>query len=366
MLGPLSDRIWLHTGGRLTSEIPDLARLAGGVVFGGALSGPLADSIHASDVPVVFEHRLPAESSSQSERVSGPKTLHLVKPPSESELWLNRQVNLDLPLVTSPTCYLSKPETKSTSADRLREAIRRVNQFMGLAERRCPDRPRMALLALDHRWLRSSKTRSLLMDHFQDVQGGIGLMIGHRNDPLDDVRVIEGLIAVVTSRSGVGVLRSDHGALGALAMGAAGGSIGFGTGCRHFVPPGERGFANIEDSTARLLVPAIWAWWRGSTFDLVSGDDPLYHCQCGVCEGRSLLRFRDERLNVEANRHTVQTWTAVARQLQDRTSGDRERYWLNLCRRVISNLAELEDRHGIAHPPSLQLAAWCEFAGIRV
>jgi hypothetical protein len=190
-------------------------------------------------------------------------------------------------------------------------------------------------------------------------------MVGHRDDPFTDVRAIEGLVALIRAHPQMALLRSDHAALGALALGAVAGSIGLSTGSRHFVPPGQRGFKHFEDKTARLLVPSIWAFWRGSRFDVMP-DLPLYRCDCRVCGGRSVARFQDERLALEADRHTVTCWSDIAAELRDLTSSQREKYWFELCRRAVTNLDELFLQDGILAMPSLQLQAWCKFAGIPV
>lgn len=356
--GPLDERIWLHTGGRLLKHVPELARTAGGVMLSGLLTGPLANEICNNSVPVAIEHR-----PDTSDVPANPELLSRTDQDID-QAWLLTQLRRDVSVVASRGNYLARPSAPEPARRQIRAAVNRIRAFVGQVDARVPTQPRIGLLAVDRRWLSQIPLQKILIEGMSNINAPVGLMIAHKADPLADVRVIDGLIKVVTSRSDVFLLRSDHAALGAFAFGAAGGSIGIGTGSRHYVPPGQRGWKD-DDRTPRLLIPSLWEFWRGSRFDAVP-DDPLYRCVCFVCRNRSLARFQNELLKEEADRHTVAVWSTTATNLSKVTGGDREHYWLQMCREAAHNLRELEDRHGILQMPQAQLEAWCEFAGIPV
>lgn len=355
---PLTDRIWAHTGAQLRETTCDLATLADGLVLTGDVTGPLADQIHASQIPLILQHPV-------TETAPASATLFHTAEDAADRNWLQTQLRREATILTSRTTWLAEPARLADPVAELTVAIDRCHRFLALASREVPGRARMALLPVDYRWLRNVAWRRRLAGAIAHLNGTVGLMIAHRQDPFATVDAIEGLAELIQAHPSVVLLRSDHAALGALAIGATGGSIGLTTGSRHLVPPGNPGFANHDDKTARLLVPAVWGFWMGSRFD-TAPDLALYRCNCRVCDGRSLLRFQDERLAPEADRHTVTCWTQVATQLAGRTGSQRQDYWFQLCQTAVDNLDELGIQHGILENPSRQLSAWCEFAGIRV
>lgn len=356
--GPLSDRIWAHTGAQMRETTRDLATLAGGLILTGDVTGSLADQVHASQMPVMLQHPV-------KETTSAAATLLHNAEDAADRSWLQTQLGRNVAMVVSRTTWVPNPASLDNPRADLTTSVDRCSRFLALAAREVPGLERMALIPVDYRWLRHVPSRRLLAGAIADLDGTVGLMVAHRDDPFASVEVIAGLVELIQAHPSLALLRSDHAALGALALGATGGSIGLTTGSRHLVPPGSRGFANNDDKTARLLVPSVWGFWMGSRFD-TAPDLPLYRCNCRVCGGRSLLRFQDERLAPEADRHTVTCWAHVAAQLAARTSSQRQDYWFDLCQTAVDNLDELGIRHGILEHPSRQLASWCEFAGIRV
>lgn len=364
MIGPLGDAVWLHTGGRLGEHVPDLARLAGGVVLDGDVTGPRADAVHRAGVPTMLQH-----SCAVAEPDPEPGLFDLTEYDDPDRAWLERQLRRGVSVLTTRGEYLGRPEAGGERHRRLARTVTVSEGLLRLAAQEERHLPRLATIPVDYRWLRDPRCRVELLDALGGLDGAVGLMIGigkSSNDPLADVRVVEGLVELVRSRPDMVLLRSDHGVLGAYAMGAAGGSIGLGTGARHLVPPGSRSYSpNPTDRTARFLVPALWTFWRGSRFDAVP-DDPLYHCDCRICDGRSLARFQDETLAVEADRHSVACWSDVATTMEGLGTSEREAYWFRLCQQAVDNLDELFDRDGIVESPSKQLRAWCQLAGIAV
>lgn len=188
-------------------------------------------------------------------------------------------------------------------------------------------------------------------------------MFGKEQDPLDNARAVDGLVALVTGLPQVIILRCDHGLLGAYAFGALGGSIGINPTARHYVVPGSSGWADLTDQTPRVFLPSILAWWRGSRLGYYEGDE-LFKDHCAVCRGGSLARFEDEALTPEADAHSVASWSSIFYELRDLEPEKRPDHWIKLCSQAYDMLDALEDRHGILQPPSKQLKAWLRFAGI--
>jgi len=256
------------------------------------------------------------------------------------------------------------PRPSPTSEQVLREAVREARSFLRLAREQAPTKPSMAIFAFPYLWLTSAKPRSQLLAALQSVGGPIGLMLGKEQDPLDNTRAVEGLVEIVQSVGRVAVLRCDHGALGAYAFGASGGSIGIGTSTRHFIPSDKASWADLSDPTPRLFLPFLMAWWRGSRLPYYEGDPLFDSCTCTVCDGASLVRFQDERLKPEADAHSVACWSTIALQLANSEPARRPERWLELCRQAYARLDDLEDRRGLLQPPSKQLKAWLRLAGI--
>ncbi|HEV8653804.1 MAG TPA: hypothetical protein VG276_31505 [Actinomycetes bacterium] len=224
----------------------------------------------------------------------------------------------------------------------------------------------MAIFAVSYSWLTSANPRRQLVAALQSVGEPIGLMLGKGKDPLDNTRAVEGLVEIVQSVDRVAVLRCDHGALGAYAFGALGGSIGVGTSTRHFTAHGEGGWADLSDPTPRVFLPFLMAWWKGSRLPYYEGDPLFDCCTCSVCDGASLVRFQDERLEPEADAHSVACWSAIALELAELEAARRPERWVDLCRQAYARHDDIEDRHdGLLQPPSKQLKAWLRVVGIR-
>jgi hypothetical protein len=347
-LGPLQDNVWLHVGAKPGEYVERLARLAGGVVLQAPLSNPHARQLARSGRPVLLQH-------DARER----RQLTLMAPDEE---WLHYQSDLGLAVVASRVRWV--PDPSPTSEQVLREAATEARQFLQLARKQASSQHSMALFAVSYRWLTSTKPRSQLIAALRSVGGAIGLMLGKGQDPLDNAHAVEGLVRIVQLVDRVAVLRCDHGALGAYAFGASGGSIGMNTSTRHFTIPDKPGRADHTDPTPRVFLPFLMTWWKGSRLPYYEGDPLFDSCACSVCGGGSLLRFQDERLKPEADAHSVACWSAMARELATTEPTRRPEHWLDLCRQAYARLDDLEDRYDLLHPPSKQLKAWLRLAGM--
>jgi hypothetical protein len=345
-LGPLQDRVWLHVGARPPEHVERLAGLAGGVVLQAPLSGSRARDLARSGLPVMWQHD--ARDRSQM----------TLLPPDDA--WLLDQTGLAI--VASRVHWVPSPTP--TAEGLLRQAAKEARSFLHLAGKQAPTTPSMAVFGVSYRWLTSVRPRSQLVAALQSVDGPVGLMLGKGQDPLDNARAVEGLVQLVQSMDQIAILRCDHGALGAYAFGASGGSIGTNTSTRHFTAPNEPGWADHSDPTPRVFLPFIMAWWKGSRLPYYEGDPLFDSCACSVCDGDSLTRFQDERLKPEADAHSVASWSAIAQELAKSDPSRRPEKWLDLCRQAYARLDDLEDRHELLQPPSKQLKAWLRLAGM--
>ena len=345
---PLRDGFWLHVGTRLPDNLDWLARRAGGLIAHPPRGLVATQRIGDLGTPIILQHR---------GETDGPQ-LSLIDP---DERWILSQTGAAV--LTSRTCWLGPPPAEPGEA--LKGPVAEITRFLDLAERLHAGRPRMATVAVSHRWLTNLQARRTLISALGSIGAPIGLMLGKDTDPLDSPRSVEGLVELVQTVQDVAVLRCDHGALGAYAFGGMGGSIGVGTSTRHFVPIGESGYANLNDSTPRLLLPLLLAWWKGSRVAYYDGD-PMFDCvDCAVCQGASLARFQDEALAIEASAHSVESWSRIGEKLSATDPGLRADTWIAFCQEAYDRLAELEDRpNGLLEPPSRQLKAWLRFAGV--
>lgn len=86
------------------------------------------------------------------------------------------------------------------------------------------------LLAIDVRWV--ARRTDLVVEALRSADQPAALVLIHRGDPLSERGAVQGLRRVVQRVSGVSLLRSDHGAIGALAFGAVHASVGLTTSIR--------------------------------------------------------------------------------------------------------------------------------------
>jgi hypothetical protein len=340
-LGNFEGAVWLHFGARPPAHAPLVAGLTDGVVLQTPGASETWQALRVEH-PFILQHN----------GKSAVPTLW-----GEEYDWLLRQAGAEV--LTNPVRYVPLGD-----ADGLRHAVTAVADFAGIAAKEDPSRPVMGLFAVSANWLKVQADRSVLADALRSVEAPVGLMLGgNPRDPLDDQRIVDGLVKVIHAVPHFSLLRSDHGALGAIAFGAAAASVGLTTGARHFVGPDEYGRRDLDDPTPRVFIEPLLAWWKGSKIALIDGD-PLLTCDCGVCAGGSLARFQDEALEPEADRHSVTAWSTMAQHLLQLPKAGQEDEWLHICRTAYANLAALEDRVGSPQPAPRQLKAWLGAAGI--
>ena len=344
---PMTDRFWLHVGPRAPEHTSRLALRTSGLVLEPPKKGPALSKVGDLAAPYILQHR----------GIRDDDQLSLI---DAEEKWLMRQDNAAA--LTSQTVWISQPSDDPVGD--LRGHAAALEAFTRLARLYDSDRPLLGVVAISSKWLTKRAPRTELIGMLQDLSLPIGLMLGNQMDPLNSPRAVEGIIVISQGVDNLYVLRSDHGALGAYAYGAMGGSIGLNPTTRHYVPIGDHGWADNSDPTPRVLLPNLMEWWKGSRLGLYEGDT-LFDCKpCPVCMGSSLARFQDETLAVEAEAHNVESWSRLAEVLFDTPKEKRPEIWTALCQQADAYLMELEDRLGLLHQPSRQLSAWLRVAGV--
>ena len=137
---------------------------------------------------------------------------------------------------------------------------------------------------VDARWL--AKRYEMLTDALTSVVRPVAVVLADRADPLADGRAVMGLRWLAARLHHLSILRSDHGALGAVAFGADHASIGLTTSTRHFAASGMKPFRLLDDS-ARLFVRQLLDWFRvctGRRVELGRNGSPLRVCSAARAE----------------------------------------------------------------------------------
>ncbi|MBV8980661.1 MAG: hypothetical protein JO086_07150 [Acidimicrobiia bacterium] len=201
------------------------------------------------------------------------------------------------------------------------------------------------------RWL--SKRVERLVDLLADAGCPTALVLAERADPLAVGGAVSNLRWLASRVHGLTLLRSDHGALGAVAFGAVHASIGLTTSTRHFTTATMKA-RRLPGSSARLFVRLLLDWFRASEIAGWTAAGSSILCQLPCCEGASLARFLDEDL--DATWHTMHALADFADLVINADPGDRPVEFLNECRTAAA-------RYGLAsfngpENPKAQLTGW--------
>ena len=207
------------------------------------------------------------------------------------------------------------------------------------------------LVALDARWL--AKRYEMLTDALTSVEGPVAVVLADRADPLADGRAVMGLRWLAARLHHLSILRSDHGALGAVAFGADHASIGLTTSTRHFAASGMKPF-RLRDDSARLFVRQLLDWFRAAQIAgwSAAGTDLLCALQC--CEGGTLDRYLDA--DRDAMWHNMNALADFAEYVVNAPATDRSTVFLDVCRSAASRYG-LAGIHG-PEQPKAQLTSW--------
>ncbi|HLF42826.1 MAG TPA: hypothetical protein VJA46_04765 [Acidimicrobiia bacterium] len=220
------------------------------------------------------------------------------------------------------------------------------------------ERGATALIAMDYRWLtRGIDPTSTL---FEAANVPIAIALSHRDDPLSAGQAVDGLITLCKKSDHLSLFRSDHGAIGALAFGAAHAALGLRTATRHLYPPDASGGGGWNgDRSQRLFVSRLLDWYTAFKIAGWGASEIEMVCPLACCEGAPLGRFLDERLADQAQIHNETALAELATYVINAPRNDRRRLFAQRCRDAI----DLYDRLGsMAIHPKAQLEAWAVWA----
>lgn len=265
----------------------------------------------------------------------------------DEEGWIVLQERLGMDAILTPTPYVPLE-----ASEFLRDYLS-VTQELASAK----DKPVIVVLPLDFKWLTRGIDELLLRLEFVNLP--VGLVLGHRTNPLGSMAAIRGLISLLVRHSNVFMFRTDLSGIGAIAHGALGASIGISSSLRHVVPPGQTGGGNRDDLSPNVLVEALRAYLKGSKLESVQGRAPdILDCLCAVCEGQSLERFGDPLLKPEAQAHSMEVAIRISRRILGMKSDRRGGLWRQICAEGIEAHRELQARVSVRFEPPMDLKAW--------
>ena len=207
------------------------------------------------------------------------------------------------------------------------------------------------LFAIDVRWI--ARKPEVVVDALMSTNEPAALVLVHRDDPLSDPRAIQGLRRVVQQVNRTSLLRSDHGAIGALAFGAEHASVGLKTSTRHYAPPGK-GARRRPGQSARLFVRPLIDWFLASDVAGWTAAGEAIVCNLPCCHGQSLARFLDPDL--DADWHNMNALADLADYVINAPESDRASEFLSQCQSATSwyNLAGFNG----PEKPKAQLTGW--------
>jgi hypothetical protein len=181
-------------------------------------------------------------------------------------------------------------------------------------------------------------------------------------DPLSSRREVAAAVKLVSAVPSSIVLRCDLSAIGLVSFGAQLASIGATSGMRHVFVPMPKANNKPRDKSAHVLVPALRAWVRGSKLNHIDGPVDLFRCVCRVCDGRSVLRFRESEphaglIRDEAEAHGALAWREIADRVLADDEVDPRRAWLDECEAGLESYRILR-KEGLGLSPPGYLSAW--------
>lgn len=235
-------------------------------------------------------------------------------------------------------------EWDKTDNSRLIEAVQREAAV-------ARDHDATMVLAIDSRWLglRSALLSTLL------VESGCpaALVPVHRADPLGSAESVTGLRGVSEAVRDLSILRSDHGAVGALAHSAVHAAIGLRTGTRHYAPQSYNP-QSFGDRSARLFLKPLLDWYRASEVaGWIAGGAPLT-CPLPCCGGGRLDRYLDP--HADADQHNMVSLASFADFILDADRGDRAALFTEACRAAVAQYGS--GWHRGPTDPKAQLRSW--------
>ncbi|MGE3589540.1 MAG: hypothetical protein AB7L17_17580 [Ilumatobacteraceae bacterium] len=207
------------------------------------------------------------------------------------------------------------------------------------------------LIAADARWI--ARKCDLVIEALLDADRPTALVLADRADPLAVRGAVAGLRRLAQTIPQLSILRSDHGALGAVAFGAVHASIGLNTSTRHFATVAMRA-RRLPGGSSRVFVRPLLDWFRASEIAGWFAAGLNLKCNLQCCNGAGLDRFLDDDL--DATWHNLNALADFADLVLSVNEEDRAIEFLAACRAAAS-------QYGLAgfkgpENPKAQLTGW--------
>jgi hypothetical protein len=207
------------------------------------------------------------------------------------------------------------------------------------------------VLAIDAHWI--AKRADFLTDVLRATERPIAVVLAHRADPLSLGGAVSGLRWLSGRVPHLSALRSDHGAIGAVAFGAEHASLGLTTTNRHFATSAMKP-RRLPGRSSRLFVRQLLDWFRASEIAGWSATGADIVCRLRCCDGAPLSRFLDDDL--DATWHNMVALADFADFVLNADPDARAIEFLNECRSAAA-------RYGLAgfkgpENPKAQLTGW--------
>lgn len=271
-------------------------------------------------------------------------------PAVEAERWLETQAAAGADRLLSPGRWIPWDE----SGDELKSGLDREHESVASAT------GTTLTLALDSRWL--TKGLYSTLEALGGLDAPVALVLAHTGDPLSaTVEVVNNLLALTRNVTDLTLLRSDHGAIGAVAFGAIHGSIGLRPTYRHFTPPRTQAWAIPGDKTPRVFVWDLMDWFTAHNVAGWTTAHVNLDCKLKCCGGQRIDRFLDERRAAEATQHNITVLAHLARFILDAPETDRRRLFGKLCAEAVGRYGTM-GKISMRIEPKRQLLQWAQFA----
>jgi hypothetical protein len=184
------------------------------------------------------------------------------------------------------------------------------------------------VVVVNERWLTTLRLQAQLQALIAAEADPVALVMMGVQNPMHDSQVVIGAVDLVASTPNVMILRSDEAAVGLVANGAALGSVGTSSTVRlDYLGSAPK---NRRTGLAHKVFDVHTASWiEHYRLDLYAAPRRFLNCPCSICGGRSIQRFSQAGLVVEAQAHSV----ACLQQLHATvmSSADPTRAWIDIC-----------------------------------
>jgi hypothetical protein len=217
------------------------------------------------------------------------------------------------------------------------------------------------LLAIERRWLTKSASFDEMFKVLREIDSPVALVLGDRADPLSHPEAVNSLIALTKKVKGLSILRTDHGAIGALSFDAAHGSIGLTPGHRHFVPPETTASAIPHDRSPRVFVLDLMDWFAATKIAGWATERVSATCGYACCNGARIDRFFDPRYKSDAEIHNLTVLSGLAEDILNTPEELRRRAFAGRCADAVARYGQLGGFTTVVQPHS-QLSQWAQFA----